>query len=255
MSTRTIDIGGLAIRYFDKGEGPCLLFLHGWGVGFDSYSVMLTHLARTHRVVAPNLPGMGGSQEPPSAWEAADYVAFVRRFVSALALDPAVLMGHSNGGRVILKWLGDPETALPVPKIVLMDSAGLKVRHSAIYYLKVYSYKAAKLLLTPFPQAKRRLQKNAGSADYRAASPVMRATMSRLLAEDLTPVLPRIRASTLLLWGDCDTATPLRDGRTMERLIPGAGLVVLKGGGHWAALEQWGLCARVLDSFLSQSKG
>ena len=122
-------------------------------------------------------------------------------------------------------------------------------------HIKVKSYKRGKAILgwapvkALFPHALERLQKNAGSSDYRKASPVMKQTMSNVLAEDVTDDLPKIAASTLLIWGDRDTATPLSDGQKMERLIPDAGLVVLPGG-HFAFAENWPRTRAVLDSFL-----
>ena len=100
-----------------------------------------------------------------------------------------------------------------------------------------------------FPDALAKLQKNAGSSDYRNASPVMKQTMNNVLAEDVTDDLPKITASTLLIWGDKDDATPLSDGQKMEKLIPDAGLVVLSGG-HFAFAENWQKTAAVLDSFI-----
>ncbi|MDR3207792.1 MAG: alpha/beta hydrolase [Oscillospiraceae bacterium] len=250
MSVDTVEAGGFSVRYLALGEGPCLLFLHGWGVGADSYTPLLTHLAARFRVVAPDLPGMGGTLEPTEPWGVGDYAAFVRAFAAALGLAPRVLMGHSNGGRVLLKLQSDPAIAFPADKMVLIDSAGIRPRHPPLYYVKVYAYKTGKVLLTPFPGLKRRLQTNAGSADYRAASPVMRGTLSRLVGADLTPLLPAVRPGALLLWGDRDTATPLRDGRLMAAGIPGAGLALLPGGGHWAVLEQLPLALRILDSYL-----
>ena len=98
------------------------------------------------------------------------------------------------------------------------------------------------------------MQGKTGSADYRSASEGMRRTMVRCINEDLTSLLPEIPVSTLLIWGSADTATPLSDGRLMEKTIPDAGLVVLEGAGHFAFAEQWGLCSRVLDSFLKPQK-
>ena len=65
------------------------------------------------------------------------------------------------------------------------------------------------------------LRSKAGSSDYAAASPRMRAILSRVVNEDLTGVMSAIKAPTLLIWGENDTATPLADARVMERLIPG----------------------------------
>lgn len=79
---------------------------------------------------------------------------------------------------------------------------------------------------------------------------MMKQCMNLALAEDMSAYLPKIRASTLLIWGENDTATPLTDGQKMEKLIPDAGLVVLKGAGHFSFAERWGQCSRVLDAFL-----
>jgi pimeloyl-ACP methyl ester carboxylesterase len=128
-----------------------------------------------------------------------------------------------------------------------MDAAGILPKRGLKYYYKVYTYKAMKKL---FPKVAAKRQGKVGSSDYRNASPLMRQTMVRCINEDLTHLLKDNPVSTLLIWGSADTATPLSDGQTMERLIPDAGLVVLEGAGHFAFAQQWGLCSRVLDSFL-----
>lgn len=251
-------IDGLHIHYIDEGQGPAVLLLHGWAAPAETYRLIINHLAQNHRVVAPNMPGCGGSDEPPVPWEAADYVDFIRKFAQAVSLQEAVLIGHSHGGRVIIKMLGSGESApLIVKKVVLIDSAGLKPRHSLGYYCKVATYKAGKRLLSLpgirhlFPDALSHFQSKRGSADYRSATPIMRQTMVKLLHEDLSHLLPHMRTSTLLIWGDEDRDTPLEDGRKMERLIPDAGLVVLEGTGHFSFAQRWEQCRRVLDVFLA----
>lgn len=82
-----------------------------------------------------------------------------------------------------------------------------------------------------------KLRGRTGSSDYRNSSPMMRAIMSRCVNEDLKHVMPDIKASTLLIWGEEDTATPLSDAKTMEKLIPDAGLVSFPGCGHFSFLD------------------
>jgi pimeloyl-ACP methyl ester carboxylesterase len=89
-----------------------------------------------------------------------------------------------------------------------------------------------------------------GSADYRAASGTLRASMVRLVNADMRPYLARLTTSTLLIWGDRDQETPIADARTMERLIRDAGLVVFEGAGHFAYAEQPDRFARIVDVFL-----
>ncbi len=246
MYTETL---GLKTRYYDAGSGPAVLFLHGWGASFTVYQPLLDHLSQTHRILAPDLPGVGETEEPSDVWRTANYIEFVRAFVAERDVPVTALLGHSHGGRIILAMMGSDNPLPGIRKIVLFSAAGLKDKHSLGYYLKVYRYKAAKWLLTPLPGLKKKLMKRSGSADYRAASEIMRGTMSRVLGEDFTACLPHIKQPTLLLWGEHDTATPLWMAKTMEKNIPDAGLVVLPGG-HYAFLEQWGRTVPVLDVFL-----
>jgi len=247
----TIEIQGRTVSYIDTAPGvtdrPVVLFLHGWGAPAETYRLLIDHLAGYCRVVAPDLPGFGGSAEPETPWCVDDYVAWTVDFAAALRLERVVLMNHSFGGRISIKLLARRPLPLAVERAVFMDAAGIRPKRTLGYYAKVYSYKAMKKL---FPALAKKRQGKAGSADYRNATPLMRQTMVRCINEDLTHLLPDIPVSTLLIWGAADTATPLSDGQTMERLIPDAGLVVLEGAGHFAFAQQWGLCSRVIDSYL-----
>ncbi len=247
----TVEIMGRTVRYMDSDpantdEKLTVLFLHGWGAPAATYQVMLDHLATYCRVVAPDLPGFGGSDEPAEAWCVEDYVNWTVAFAAALGLHEVVLMNHSFGGRISIKLLARRPLPFAVRKAVFIDAAGIKPRRTAKYYIKVYGYKLMKRLL---PSAAQAMRGKVGSADYRQASEVMRRTMTRCINEDLTELLAHNPVSTLLIWGETDTATPLRDAKIMEARIPDAGLVMLAGG-HFAFAEQWGLCRRVLDSFL-----
>ena len=87
------------------------------------------------------------------------------------------------------------------------------------------------------------------SSDYKDAGE-LRPTLVKVVNEDLTPLLSRIGASTLLVWGTKDDAVPVAHARTMERLIPDAGLVLFEGAGHFAYLDEQGrFCAIVRNFF------
>ncbi len=251
-------VNGLSVRYIDQGVGnTTVLLLHGWGVDASLYRLIIDHLSSYCRVVAPDLPGFGGSEEPKHPYTSDDYADFVTAFAQTLGITDATAIGHSNGGRVLIKLLSREQQPLCVRKAILIDSAGLPAHHSFAYYVKVYSFKCIKWFfsLPPlrqlFPHAVENARRRFGSADYRAASDVMRRSMVLALQEDVTPLLPRITASTLLIWGKNDTATPLSDGQKMEQLIPDAGLAVLDGG-HWAFAECFDRCRRILDVFIKE---
>ena len=164
------------------------------------------------------------------------------------------MLGHSFGGRVGILYSSRHHD---VDKLILVDAAGIKPKRSAKYYLKVYSFKLMKrwLYLTlGKKEAEARLdamRAKAGSSDYANATPRMRAILSKVVNEDLKSVIPSITASTLLIWGENDTATPISDARYMEAHIPGAGLVAFPGCGHYSFLDNPMQFAAVLRSFLN----
>lgn len=247
------EINGRLLAWEQTGTGarPVVL-MHGWGCN-SSTVASLARAATLPGTTVYNLdlPGFGDSPEPPADWGIGDYTALIEEFCRTLGLERPVLMGHSFGGRIAIQMA----SRTPVAKVVLVDAAGIKPRRSLKYYIKVYSYKAAKKILTTVFGAKGRTMvdiwtRRAGSSDYAQASPVMRSVMSRVVNEDLTACLPSIKAPTLLIWGEKDTATPMADARKMESLIPDAGLVSYPEAGHYSFLDRPTQTAAVIASFL-----
>ena len=101
-----------------------------------------------------------------------------------------------------------------------------------------------------FNNIKERMLGKFGSSDYKNSPEVLRKTMSIILNEDQKYLMPNIKVPTLLIWGEKDTATPIEDAKTMEKLIPDSGLVSYKGRGHYSYLEELGNFLTVLDEFL-----
>lgn len=249
-------IDGLKINYDIRGEGECVLFLHGWGANYKLFLGLMDVTAKKYKTVALDLPGFGESEEPEIPWSIDDYVSFVLNFTKSLGIEPKVLIGHSFGGRLMIKLLAGG--LMPsANKAVFMDAAGIKPKKTVKQKLRLATYKAGKFFLSlkpikaVFPEALENLRKSRGSADYNSATPIMRQTLVKVVNEDLKHLLPEIKASSLLIWGTLDTATPISDGETFERLIPDAGLVRVQGGSHYAFLEAHELCARAISSFLA----
>ena len=228
--------------------------MHGWGCDGSIWAGLRSHLeAAGHRVTALDFPGFGSEPEPATPWDMENYARWFEKFLAERGIERPVLVGHSFGGRVAIVHA----SRNPVSKVVLVDAAGGKPRRPVGYYIKVWSFKALKRLAPLVMGRKRadalieRRRAKAGSADYKAASPVMRGTLSRVVNEDLRRHMPSISAPTLLVWGSQDTATPVADARKMEKLIPGSGLVVFDGAGHYSFLDRPAHFAAVLDSFLA----
>ncbi len=250
------EINGLKINYEIKGEGETVVLLHGWGANITLFADLISLVSQKYRVIAVDMPGFGKSEEPDDNWQVSDYSQFVIDFLSSLGVRKAIFLGHSFGGRVIIKLATCFALPFEIDKIILVDSAGILPKKTPKQLRKQKRYKAMKkfLLLPPvkamFPNALKKLQDKSGSADYKAASPVMRKILVSVVNEDLEPLLPKIKQSTLLIWGENDTATPLSDGKRMEELIKDSGLVTIKGAGHYSFLEGKFIFNRVICSFL-----
>ncbi|MDE5790198.1 MAG: alpha/beta hydrolase [Muribaculaceae bacterium] len=251
---KKINIDGLELTYDETGPdgGAPVILMHGWGCDHTTVVSIANALNSKLKVYSLDLPGHGKSQEPPEPWGIEKFTELVEKFAREKRIQSPILIGHSFGGRISILMASRNH----INKVVLVDSAGIKPHHSLKYYAKVYSFKSAKKIL-PYILGKKRAEKvidawrgKTGSADYRQSSPMMRAVMSICVNEDLKRFMPSIKAPTLLIWGENDTATPLSDAKKMEKLIPDAGLVSFPDCGHYSFLDNPGQFRAVIQSFL-----
>lgn len=231
------------------------MLLHGWGSSIEPWRGIINTLNVNHRVVALDFPGCGKSEILKTPWCANDYAEFVLEFMKKVNLNNPVLIGHSNGGRVIMKLCG--EKMLNPPKIVFIDAAGLKAKKSFKKQFKIKTFKTIKWFLS-LPILKNHTKEllelarnHFGSSDYNSAPEVMRKTMVTLINEDMEPIVKNISCPTLLIWGESDTDTPLYMAHRLEELISDTGLCVLKGTGHFSFIQKPYEAQAILKSFLS----
>ena len=237
-------IDSIAVNYIDEGEGEIVLLLHGWGASITLYAGIIEVLSRSHRVIALDMPGFGKTPEPPEPWCVDDYVDFVIKFIAAFNLTKFSIVVHSFGGRVFFKMNARENLPFTVEKAVLIDGAGILPKKSFGQKVSLRCYKIARAVMSTkvlhflYPDAVDNMRRKRGSADYNNATPTMRATLVKVVNEDLEPLIHLVKCPTLLIWGDQDTATPLSDAKRMEELIADAGLIVCEGAGHFSYAEQ-----------------
>lgn len=249
-------VQGLNINYVVQGEGDPVVLLHGWGANITLFNNLIQLLSPKYKVIAMDMPGFGESDEPKEAWDVDRYVDFVLEFLKDFNCDKVTLLGHSFGGRVIIKLNARENLPFKIQRIILVDAAGVKPKKTLKQRTKQTAYKMTKKILMSkpvtqlCPDAMENLRKKNGSADYLAASPIMRQCLVKVVNEDLTHLFPLVEVPTLLIWGRNDTATPLSDAQLMEKTMKDAGLVVLENCGHYSFLEQQGIFNRVMASFM-----
>lgn len=250
-------IDNISVNYIDEGEGDVILLLHGWGANITLFDGITKLLSPHHRVVALDMPGFGKTMEPPEPWCVDDYVDFVMKFIDFLGLKEFSVLVHSFGGRVLFKMNAREGLPYHIQKVVLVDSAGImpkktwKQKTSLRLYKMARSIMSTKVLHFLYPDAVEDMRRKRGSADYNSATPTMRATLVKVVNEDLEPLISKIKCPALLIWGDLDTATPIGDARHMQELIEDTGLVVCEGAGHYSFLEQPAKVHGALQAFFS----
>ncbi len=253
-----IIVDGYKISYKISGGGDeTVVILQGWGTEFSVYDSVAACINSRYRVVQFDFPGFGASEEPREAWDVDAYADFFLKLMDALKINKAVLLGHSYGGRVIIKLASREKLPLEISRIVLVDSAGVMPKRTWKQKMKIRRYKALKKLVNLklvymiCPELIDEWKSRQGSEDYRNATPMMRQCMVKAVNEDLTELLPKIRQETLLIWGDLDTATPIADAKLMEQRISDAGLAVIPGAGHFCFLEKPGQFAGIMKSYFN----
>lgn len=248
-----VNIDGLNINYTDSGEGPAVLLIHGWGSSIKPWQPILEGFDG-YRTVALDLPGCGESDMLKTDWGIDDYCDFILKFTAALKIENPILVGHSHGGRICLKMVGDKK--IFPQKLILFGSAGIPAKKTLKKRLKQASFKTVKRILTlPVIRNYSENTLNAarayfGSADYNQAPEVMRKTMVRVIGTDVRDNLSNITCPTLLIWGKDDKETPLENALYFEKHIKDCGLCTLEGG-HFAFLQNPYNTVAILKSFLN----
>ena len=257
-----IEIDGYNINYKITGQGDkYAVILQGWGTTMEMYDTVASSISSAFKVVQLDLPGFGKSDEPREAWNLDAFSDFFCKFLKELGIKETTLIGHSYGGRMIIKLATRESLPFKIRNIVLIDSAGIIPIRTFKQKVRIRKYKIMKKLLDNrvvyflFPEVVDEWKSRQGSADYRNSSEIMKKCMVMAINEDLTDRLPLIKQDTLLIWGDKDTATPMRDAKIMEEKIPNSGLVVLPGAGHFSYLEQPAKFSSIMRSYFGIGAG
>ncbi|MFA6518334.1 MAG: alpha/beta hydrolase [Candidatus Shapirobacteria bacterium] len=232
------------IDYLDKGKGgEVVVWLHGWAKGYskEKYQELIDKLSEKYRVIALDFPGFGGSSLPPRPWGVDDYAESVAIFLKKMRVKEYVLAGHSFGGRVAIKMAVNKNNK--IKKIILVDSAGIE-RKGMVVKLRLVLAK-----LVP-EKLKAVIGGNLGAKDYRETTGVMRESMKLVVEENLEKYLPKIKTSTLLVWGKNDGLTPLWQGKLMNRLIEGSKLVIIPDANHRLPLDWVARLAKEMVEFI-----
>ena len=242
---------GVSTVYCVRGNGHDVILLHGWGQNKEMMLPIEEHLSAHFRVWNFDFPGFGKSENPPIAWDVSDYVAFLESFIEGNAIKEPILIGHSFGCRVAIRYAARHHD---VAKMCLTGAAGIRRPLTSKQKCKIafYHFGTAVLRFLKQDDLLEKLRNRSGSADYRQAKGVMRLTLVKVVNDDVHPILKEVLCPVLLVWGEKDEAVPLEMARIMEAEMPNAGLAIFEGDDHFAYWHQAERFNRVLDVFLKE---
>jgi pimeloyl-ACP methyl ester carboxylesterase len=216
-------------------SGETYVFLHGWGSNSTLWFAAVGPVIQNRTALFLDLPGFGKSQIPTQSWGLDEYVAEIADFFTKLNLKKVTLVGHSFGGAIAIKLaVNRPDL---IAKLILVDSAGIRpktVRKNMITGIA----KIVKPLFQPefMRPIKEKIYRCIGAEDY--LDPRTREIYTKIISEDLTGELSRVKQQTFLIWGENDRSTPPADAEIMHRSIKNSTLAVIPGAGHFSFLDQ-----------------
>ncbi|NLL55773.1 MAG: alpha/beta hydrolase [Clostridiales bacterium] len=229
----------ILINHIQFGQGEDIIFLHGWGGSIQSFLGIANRLKNNYRVTLVDFYGFGDTPPKPYPIYLEDYAESILDIIEHYKMRQVILVGHSFGGRVAIKFASRYSHLLQ--KIVLVDSAGIKPRRKLSYYFKIFRHKLLNLL---------NIEHTAGSADYRKLDSVAKQTFKNIINEDLTPITQKITLPVLIFWGGKDKETPIYMARKLYKNLVCSTLIVFKGLGHYAYIERQNQFYMLLKSYL-----
>jgi 3-oxoadipate enol-lactonase len=240
-----------------------LVFVHGFPLDHRMWP-MAGELARGRTVLAPSLPGFGGSTAPARPGSMGVYAEFILEQVDRAGIGRAVFVGLSMGGYVLFELLRRaPER---MAGLVLCDTRAEAdppeargAREAAIALVQAgrraeFLGGFSPRLAAPAALADRGFQHLLESMGESVSDEGLCAALEALRDRpDSRLLLPEIQAPVLIVVGEQDAVTPPAMAESMHRAIPGSRLVVIPAAGHLVPMERPGAFSSALTAFLDNA--
>ncbi len=272
---KVFDYQGIKINYYEAGQGPPVILLHGFGACTYTWRYLAPALAKDHRVFALDLKGYGLSDKPEDGkYAVSDQADMVAEFIRTRDLHDLVVVGHSMGGGVTLMTYFQVRQDSParIRKLVLIDSAGYPqkmpwfIRFARIPVLNEIGgrllssrFVTSMVLRKCYYNKDKITDEQIDTYAYYGSLPGAREaviqTAKQIIPEDIEAVTARyktISVPVLIIWGAEDEVVPLSVGKQFKRDIPGSELVILPKCGHIPPEEEWQKTNEFVEAFLKK---
>lgn len=234
-----------------------ILILPGWGDTRKTFKYIIDYFKDKYTIYIIDYPGFGNSPFINKELTIYDYALIIKSFIEQEKIINPIIIAHSFGGRITSILAGYYK--LDIEKIILIDVAGIKRKKSIKVYLKEKIYKVLKFFTNIFPyEIKQKVRKKLlnifASADYKSIPLNMHKTFKNIINEDLRNYYAQIEKETLIIWGEKDLDTPLKDAYLLNKLINNSGLIIYKNKTHFSYLEEIYKTNIIIEKFISKEK-
>jgi len=273
--TRRVEVAGREVELVDIGGGDPIVFVHGLGVCWQCWLENIPHFARSHRVVALDLPGFGRSEMPAEPISIERYGLLLDELCEGLGITRATVVGNSLGGFVGAELaIRRPER---VERLVLVSAAVLWQEYRrakpliALAQTAEASFARAAVWPTPTLLRRPRLRVAAlGLAGIRyphllpaelqvellrtaVRTPGFVPALAALAGYPLREELSQITCPTLVVWGAHDTLVGVGHAGELARAIPDATKAIFERTGHMPMIERPERFNRAVEQFMARS--
>jgi pimeloyl-ACP methyl ester carboxylesterase len=255
MELKTIETKKAPVRYLEGGSGEALVYLHGAG-GVAADDPLLNKLAERYHVYAPLVPGYGDSEEAPEIRDMLDFTLHTWDVVDALGIKNPILVGHSMGGMIAAEMAA--VAPHDVSRLALICPAGLwDDDHPIPDMFALLPFEMPQYLF--HDPAKGAALMTAGRSvedpNFLQNYLVTNARQLGMAGKILFPVperglkdrIHRVKAKTVIVWGESDRMIPPVYGDQFKAGIAGSQLVKIPEAGHMVGLEQTEAVAGAID--------
>lgn len=243
MTAHTHTVNGLQLHYTVEGQGPDVVFIHGWLSSRRMWAHLAADLASAYRCWTIDLPGCGDSEKPADGWYSIpNYTASLREFMRLTGIARASVVGHSMGGLIALDFAAEHREL--VDRLVTINpvvSGRATIRPLA---RRIWSRPllGLTLRLSPMliqPVLDQPLLNTVAGVEFlrRRTQDFAKGTVDSIIGTGRATVaysvasrLPMITAPTLVLLGTLDMMISNQEGQLVARRVPGARLTALRAG-------------------------
>ncbi|MEX0703202.1 MAG: alpha/beta fold hydrolase [Planctomycetales bacterium] len=267
MTSRRIDVDGVHLAVFEAGEGEPLLFVHGFPLNHESWRPQLDEFSRTHRVIAPDLRGFGGSDVTAGTATMERFADDLRDLLDALGVvEPVTFCGLSMGGYIA--WQFAHKHPGRLRRLVLCDTkaaadsdeakenrhrmAETALAHGAAAIAKALEDKLfAEATRRDRPEVVAMVRRMIEGTDPEGIAAALRGMAER---PDMSESLEKVEVPTLLIVGVEDALTPPAEMKRMAIALMNAQLVQIADAGHLAPLENPEPVNAAIRKFLEETE-